>query len=419
VINGGGGLFSGNGNQAIGELTTIAGGRSNTASGDKSCIGGGLENQASGIASGIASGQYNLADGLESFVGSGEHNNATGSNAVILGGRRNEATGLLSTSGGGGYNFARGQYSVIGGGGGPESFDSNAALGDYATVPGGRRNIAGGDYSFAGGFGAHAEHGGSFVWGGSTGASSSAPEQFIIKASGGVGIMTSNPLGPLHIREEIEWVDAADLQEDDIIVEDDDAIIGLYSGDGGVAGSGIALGETTLLDGLIDKWAILRQTSGGGSGLRITYGADNNPYANSTVVHLNNNGNVGIGMTSPSNRLTLPNIAGSGGRALANRWDTYSSRRWKHDIETIDNAVETIGHLRGVHFKWNENGADDIGLIAEEVGKVVPEVVQYEDNGVDAQSVDYARLVAVLIEAVKEQQREIERLDSEIEQMRR
>ena len=46
----------------------------------------------------------------------------------------------------------------------------------------------------------------------------------------------------------------------------------------------------------------------------------------------------------------------------------------------------------------------DIGLIAEEVGEVVPEVVAYEENGVDAKGVDYARLTAVLIEAVKEQQ---------------
>lgn len=50
----------------------------------------------------------------------------------------------------------------------------------------------------------------------------------------------------------------------------------------------------------------------------------------------------------------------------------------------------------------------DIGLIAEDVGQVVPEVVAYDDNGVDAKSIDYARLTALLIEAVKEQQKTIE-----------
>jgi uncharacterized protein involved in exopolysaccharide biosynthesis len=48
-----------------------------------------------------------------------------------------------------------------------------------------------------------------------------------------------------------------------------------------------------------------------------------------------------------------------------------------------------------------------MGMIAEEAGKVVPEVVSYEDNGKDARGIDYARLTALLIEAVKQQQAEI------------
>ncbi|MBI1956107.1 MAG: tail fiber domain-containing protein [Acidobacteria bacterium] len=71
--------------------------------------------------------------------------------------------------------------------------------------------------------------------------------------------------------------------------------------------------------------------------------------------------------------------------------------------------------LRGVSFEWKADGRHDIGLIAEEVGEVVPEVVAYEENGVDAKSVDYARLVSVLIEAVKEQQAQIRQLQSEVE----
>ena len=57
------------------------------------------------------------------------------------------------------------------------------------------------------------------------------------------------------------------------------------------------------------------------------------------------------------------------------------------------------------------NGKHEIGVIAEEVGAVVPEVVTYEKNGVDARSVDYTRLTALLIEAVKQQQREIDQQD--------
>ena len=75
------------------------------------------------------------------------------------------------------------------------------------------------------------------------------------------------------------------------------------------------------------------------------------------------------------------------------------------------NALDLVTQLRGVRYVWKESGAPDIGFIAEEVGEVLPEVVTWEENGVDAKGVDYARVVSVLVEAVKEQQREIEAQD--------
>ena len=58
-------------------------------------------------------------------------------------------------------------------------------------------------------------------------------------------------------------------------------------------------------------------------------------------------------------------------------------------------------------------------MIAEEVGAVVPEVVSYEKNGKDASGVDYGRLTALLIEAVKQQQREIFALRTQLQQRKR
>jgi len=74
-----------------------------------------------------------------------------------------------------------------------------------------------------------------------------------------------------------------------------------------------------------------------------------------------------------------------------------------------------VQQLRGVSFEWIADGKKDIGLIAEEVGQVLPEMVVYEDNGQDAKSVDYGRMVAVLIEAVKEQQKEIAFLKEQVQ----
>ena len=114
------------------------------------------------------------------------------------------------------------------------------------------------------------------------------------------------------------------------------------------------------------------------------------------------NGIVAIGIPNP---LINPFQIKQGlGHALADGWDTYSSRRWKTNIHTLQGALAKIGQLRGVSYELKDSGKHEIGVIAEEVGVVVPEVVSWEENGTDARSVDYGRLTALLIEATKEQQ---------------
>ncbi len=119
-------------------------------------------------------------------------------------------------------------------------------------------------------------------------------------------------------------------------------------------------------------------------------------------------GNVGIGTVSPGNILTI--AQGSATDPVADAWTVYSSRRLKTRIEPLEQSIEKVLKLQGVSFEWKANGKQDIGLIAEDVGKVIPEVVTYEANGIDAAAVDYSRLVSVLIEAVKTQQNEIDAL---------
>jgi len=94
------------------------------------------------------------------------------------------------------------------------------------------------------------------------------------------------------------------------------------------------------------------------------------------------------------------------------QWDFYaangkygypSSIRFKRDMREIDEPLGKIIRLRGVYFKWDEEhgGRHDVGMIAEEVGQVLPEIVTYEDNGVDAMGMDYGKLTPLLVEAVK------------------
>lgn len=117
------------------------------------------------------------------------------------------------------------------------------------------------------------------------------------------------------------------------------------------------------------------------------------------------NGNIGIGVRPPENILTVKRSSETD--PIADGWTTYSSKRWKTNITPLEGALDKVEQLRGVSFDWREDGKRDIGLIAEEVGEVVPEVVVYEENGSDAKSVDYARLVPLLVESIKKQQQVI------------
>ncbi len=128
-------------------------------------------------------------------------------------------------------------------------------------------------------------------------------------------------------------------------------------------------------------------------------------------ISIEQHGNVGIGTTTPSNLLT---VVQGGGSAIADGWSIYSSRRWKTRIQPLHNALAKVEQLRGVSYDLKDSGKHEIGVIAEEVGTVVPEVVTYEENGKDARGVDYSRLTALLIEATKQQQREIRALRSEL-----
>ena len=106
------------------------------------------------------------------------------------------------------------------------------------------------------------------------------------------------------------------------------------------------------------------------------------------------------------------------GNVWANGTSYASSMRWKSNIQTLDGALDKVRRLRGVSYERKVDGKLQIGVIAEEVLRVVPEVVTLDANGKDANGVDYARLTALLIEAVKEQQTRFEALDAEMKALK-
>jgi len=172
--------------------------------------------------------------------------------------------------------------------------------------------------------------------------------------------------------------------------------------------------------------------------------------ANTEKMRIDSSGNVGINATNPVEKLCVRStatyatsieydastrlrigVAGSGvatfttdnNAACAFTKDVVayatSDKRLKDNIKPLDNALDKINKINGVEFDWNDTRDEDgkplhsykghdVGVIAQEIEEVLPEVVTTRDNGYKA--VKYEKIVPLLIEAIKEQQKQIEEL---------
>jgi len=96
----------------------------------------------------------------------------------------------------------------------------------------------------------------------------------------------------------------------------------------------------------------------------------------------------------------------------AANFNTTSDATLKTNVETLTGSLDKVKALRGVSFDWKATSVPDIGVIAQEVEEVLPELVNINDNGI--KSVKYSNIVGVLIEAIKEQQVQIDALKEKL-----
>jgi hypothetical protein len=472
TVSGGGGSQSADSNSALGNWSFIGGGHHNLASGDSSIVVGGTRNSANASGAVVVGGSDNHARGAFSFIGGGggmfaDSNSAHGDFSVAVGGNHAISRGDFSFVGGGyanrayddytlvvgGYqNQAEGSYStVVGGfsnwageggsykfiGGGRDNLvdasfasiiggDSNTVAGSYGVAAGGRKNRAGAlgsvciggvedtvnalygttlggyrnrvaalaKYSLAAGKRAKADHPGSFVWADSTDLDfiSTGINQFLVRASGGVGIGTTAPEAPLHVYESSAGNITANTSSLAVFERSTTCYISILSPD--ASARGILFGEPS-------------STSAGG---------------------LIFNGSVTDGLdfrTGNSSRMTLDAVGNltADGCISGTNIACPSDARFKRNVGTLSNALASVEKLRGVHYEWKSEDFPDrsfakgeqVGLIAQEVREVVPQAVIEQSDGYLA--VDYARLVPLLIEGMKEQQKQIDMQQNQIEQL--
>lgn len=138
-----------------------------------------------------------------------------------------------------------------------------------------------------------------------------------------------------------------------------------------------------------------------------------------TTVSVNLTGTNNItGVTSLNGIVNLNGLVNIGGANIFSLFAPishgHSDRRLKQNIHTITNPIEKVSALRGVNFEFIKDGKKQIGVIAQETEEIIPEVIGECPDGY--KTVQYGNIVGLLIEAIKEQQNQIDELRRKIDE---
>jgi len=112
---------------------------------------------------------------------------------------------------------------------------------------------------------------------------------------------------------------------------------------------------------------------------------------------------------STINALTF-DMSDAGAATFNNNVTAFSDERLKDNIETLEDGLDKVEQLRGVTY--TRDGRENIGVIAQEIEKILPEIVKTADDEMGTKSVDYSRITAVLIEAVKDLSARVKELEN-------
>ena len=215
---------------------------------------------------------------------------------------------------------------------------------------------------------------------------SSWEADFVVQQNGYVGIGTLDPDVPLHVS---------------------------IGSDVSLAGGGnLVSGPVTTLNIAIDANEIMARDNGAISTLYLNKNGGD-------VILCEDSSVVGIRTSSPDPDYALD----VNGDVSVQSIYISSDSRLKRNVTRIEDALGIVSRLRGVRFDWrddefpekNLDGGRKIGLIAQEVEEVLPEVVSSPEDGY--KSLEYANLVAVLVEAVKELETRNSTLEARLDEL--
>ena len=220
--------------------------------------------------------------------------------------------------------------------------------------------------------------------------------------SGNIGIGTSNPTQTLHVQGNVRITG------------------GLYDSNNNVGTAGSVLSSTgsglswiAAASGGISSVSISTNTTNQSQYLTYAIGTGNTTGLGVSLTGLVFNpstGNLGIGTIAATSALTVRGDVLVSGVVTCTDINSTSDIKLKENISSIDNPLDKIIKLEGVNFQWKATGRKTIGVIAQEVEKMLPELIS---DG-ETKTVNYNGIIAVLIEAVKELSYKVEELNSQI-----
>jgi hypothetical protein len=158
--------------------------------------------------------------------------------------------------------------------------------------------------------------------------------------------------------------------------------------------------------------ALIKGLQNAGVNKRLTVYSGSSPVSSSQGLILDDNHNLGIGVDESSDLPLSYKLMVSGSIKASGTVVQGSDIRLKEDIQPIDNALSRINNIDGVYFTYKDTKEKSIGVIAQDIQKILPEVVSEDNKGY--LGVNYSGIVPVLIEAVREQNSIIKDLEDRI-----
>lgn len=192
-------------------------------------------------------------------------------------------------------------------------------------------------------------------------------------------------------------------------LEDDGANVGVFVEDGGQVGIGVITPSSTL------------EVSSPGT-TRLTVDTTNVGATTGVILQRNATNTWEFRNNSSGDILEIVDVGATHGVTLAQNatsWGAFSDRRLKENIEPLSYGLKDILKLNPKKYSWIKTGTKDFGLIAQDVKVVFPDIVTGGDNFIEgdistAMSIQYTKLIPVLIESIKELNNRIEQLEAKL-----